>query len=87
MISRFSASIRLDAGPSARALHDSLSVDNAYYDGPDTVDIRRTDDGIIIIEVSASRLAHLRAGINSVLRLAKAAHGTIESADFRQNAA
>ena len=77
MTSRFSAEIVIDAGPHTEAVFKSIQVDNSYYDGPDTVDISL--DGVIRITVSADRVSHLRAGINSVLRLAKTGSESLES--------
>lgn len=70
MTSRFRADITIDAGPHTEAIFRSIQVDNAYYTGPDSVQV--TLDGVVIrVAVSADRVSHLRAGVNSVLRLAK----------------
>ena len=66
-------------GPRTEAVFKSIQVDNSYYDGPDTVDIS-LDGAAIRIIVSADRVSHLRAGINSVLRLAKTSSESLESA-------
>lgn len=77
MTSRFSAEITIDAGPHTEAIFRSIQVDNAYYTGPDSVQV--TLEGVIRVTVSADRMSHLRAGVNSVLRLAKAGGESLES--------
>lgn len=74
MTSRYSASVRLEAGPAARALFEALSADG----GPDgTSSMRAGLDGTCLtMEVDADRLQHLRAALNSHLRLA---HAGLES--------
>ncbi|MXY61096.1 MAG: hypothetical protein F4Y82_03140 [Cenarchaeum sp. SB0665_bin_23] len=77
MISNYRTDIIIDAGQYTKSIYSSILVDNEYYDGPDGIDI--TYDGSIKVTVTAKRLAHMRAGINSILRLAKAAHDTLQS--------
>ncbi len=77
MTSRFRADITIDAGPHSKAIFRSIQVDNAYYTGPDSV--RVAYDGAIRVAVSADRVSHLRAGVNSVLRLAKAGGESLQS--------
>ena len=82
MTSRFRADITIDAGPHTGAIFRSIQVDNAYYTGPDSVQV--TYDGVIRVAVSADRVSHLRAGVNSVLRLAKAGDESLQSAGARR---
>lgn len=77
MTSRFRADVELDATPNNAAVFQAVATDSSYYDGPDSVDVSL--DGSIRITVSANRLAHLRAGLNSALRLAKAGNDAVES--------
>lgn len=79
MTSRYSADIILDAGSYAKSVFDSIEVDSRYYEGPDTILVRLDDHGIIRIEVRADRIPHMRAALNSVLRLAQAAEDTLRS--------
>ena len=51
--------------------------------GPDTILVRLDDHGIIRIEVRADRIPHMRAALNSVLRLAQAAEDTLRSTSGR----
>lgn len=80
MTSKFSASVVVRAGPRNGSIYDAISADGLYYDGPDHVHIS-LDDGVRI-EVAAERISHLRAGINSVLRLAQAADHSITSVGY-----
>ena len=78
MTSRYKTDIVIDAGQYTKSVYESILVDNEYYDGPDSIDILY-DDGSIKITVTAKRLAHMRAGINSILRLVQAAHDTLST--------
>ena len=78
MTSKYKTDIVIDAGQYTKSVYESILVDNEYYDGPDSIDISY-DDGSIKITVTAQRLAHMRAGINSILRLVQAAHDTLST--------
>ena len=80
MTSRFSARITIDAGSRNEAIYEAVLADGRYYDGPDRIGVSL--DKHVDIDVSADRISHLRAGINSVLRLAQAADGAIESVGY-----
>lgn len=80
MTSRFSARISIDAGSRNGAIYGAVSADGRYYDGPDHIRVSLNDR--VDIEVSADRISHLRAGVNSVLRLAHAADCAIESVGY-----
>lgn len=74
MTSRCSASVRIEAGPAARALFDAISSE----EGPDGSSSVRAglDGGCVTLEVEADRPQHLRAALNTHLRLA---HASLES--------
>lgn len=76
----YSADISIDAGRYNAAICEAIQADAKYYDGPDEVKVWL--EGAVHIRVSANRLPHLRAGLNSVLRLARAAAGSLESIDY-----
>lgn len=78
MTSRYRTDIVIDAGQYTKSVYESILVDNEYYDGPDAIDISYNDKSIKIT-VTAKRLAHMRAGINSILRLVQAAHDTLRT--------
>lgn len=78
MTSKYRTDIVIDAGQYTKSVYESILVDNEYYDGPDSIEISY-DAGSIKITVTAQRLAHMRAGINSILRLVQAAHDTLST--------
>lgn len=80
MTSKFRAHIRIDAGPYTKAVYQSILVDNAYYTGPDAVSV--TLDDAVLVCLTADRVSHLRAGVNSVLRLAQAAIDSLKSLSY-----
>lgn len=74
MTSRCRASVRIEAGPAARALFESISSDCGPQGGSS---IRAGLDGdCVTLQVEAGRIQHLRAALNSHLRLA---HASLES--------
>lgn len=78
MTSNFSAKITVDAGDKTKAIFDSVETDNKFYpENPVKTNIRM--DGTILIHVESDHLAHLRANLNSTLRLIQASHDSIES--------
>ncbi len=78
MTSNFNAKITVDAGDKTKAIFDSVETDNKFYpENPVKTSIRM--DGAILIHVESDHLAHLRANLNSTLRLIQASHDSIES--------
>ena len=74
MTSRCSASVRIEGGPAARALFEAVSSDGGPHGGSS---VRAGLDGACVtLEVEADRIQHLRAALNSHLRLA---HAGLES--------
>ncbi|RNJ75149.1 MAG: hypothetical protein EB829_05710 [Nitrosopumilus sp. H8] len=79
MTSRFRATVTVSAGDRTRAVFDSLDADNKFYpENPVKTSMRLGDEIIICSE--SDNLAHLRANLNSTLRLVHAGYGSIESA-------
>ena len=78
MTSSFSAEITVDAGDRTGAVYDSVNADNEFYP-ENPVKTRINLDGKIKITVTSDHLPHLRANLNSTLRLVQASHDTIES--------
>lgn len=77
-MSSFEAVITIDAGPSTGAVFDSIKTDNEFY--PENPAKTRMSLGdVITIRVESEHLPHLRANINSTLRLIQASHDSIES--------
>lgn len=79
MTSRFSARITVDAGDRTEAIYESVRADDeSYPENPVSTEIRM--DGHMTIDVESDHLPHLRANLNSTLRLVQASHSAIESA-------
>ena len=78
MTSRYSAKITVDAGEKTQAIFDSINTDNKFYpENPVKTQIEM--DKKITISVQTGQLPHLRANLNSTLRLIQASYDSIES--------
>jgi KEOPS complex subunit Pcc1 len=78
MTLNFSAKIIVDAKDKTKAIFDSVNIDNEFYpDNP--VKTKITFDEKITIAVETDQLTHLRANLNSTLRLIQASYDSIES--------
>jgi KEOPS complex subunit Pcc1 len=78
MTLNFSAKIIVDAKDKTKAIFDSVNTDNEFYpDNP--VKTKITFDEKITIAVETDQLTHLRANLNSTLRLIQASYDSIES--------
>lgn len=78
MTLNFSAKIIIDAKDKTKAIFDSVNTDNEFYpDNP--VSTKITFDEKITIAVETDQLTHLRANLNSTLRLIQASYDSIES--------
>jgi len=78
MMSKFSAKIEISAGKQTKAVFDSLETDNKFYDENPTKTKFSLDKKITIL-IDAQEVAHLRANLNSTLRLVQASNDSIES--------
>jgi len=78
MTLNFSAKIIVDAKDKTKAIFDSVNTDNAFYP-ENPVKTQITFDEKITIAVETDQLAHLRANLNSTLRLIQASYDSIES--------
>lgn len=78
MTLNFSAKIIVDAKDKTKAIFDSVNTDNEFYpENPVKTKIKL--DKKIIISVESEHLPHLRANLNSTLRLIQASNDSIES--------
>ena len=78
MTLNFSAKITIDAKDKTRAIFDSINTDNKFYpDNPTNTKMKFTDK--IVISIESDHIPHLRANLNSSLRLIQASYDTIES--------
>ena len=72
----FSAKITVDAKDKSKAIHDSVNVDNEFYPENPVKTLIEFDEKIVI-SVESDHLAHLRANLNSTLRLIQASYDSI----------
>ena len=78
MTLKFSAKITVDAKDNTKAVYDSVNTDNEFYpENPVKTQIKF--DKKITISVESQHLPHLRANLNSTLRLIQASYDSIES--------
>ena len=78
MTLNFSAKIIVDAKDKSKAIFDSVNTDNEFYP-ENPVKTLITFDKKITISVETDQLPHLRANLNSTLRLIQASYDSIES--------
>ena len=72
----FSAKITVDAKDKSKSIYDSINVDNEFYP-ENPVKTLIEFDGNVVISVESGHLAHLRANLNSTLRLIQASYDSI----------
>ncbi len=78
MTLNYSVKIIVDAKENTSAIFDSVNTDNEFYpENPVKTNI--IFDKKLIILVESDQLTHLRANLNSTLRLIQASHDSIES--------
>ena len=78
MTLNFSAKITVDAKDKTKAIFDSVNTDNDFYpENPVKTEIKF--DKKLTISVESEHLTHLRANLNSTLRLIQASYDSIES--------
>jgi len=78
MTLNFSAKIIVDAKDKTKAIFDSVNTDNEFYP-ENPVKTQINFDEKITIAVETEQLTHLRANLNSTLRLIQASYDSIES--------
>jgi len=78
MTSKYSAKITISAGDKTRAVFDSLDIDNNYYpENPTATALSMSD--VITVQVESDQISHLRANLNSLLRLVWASYDSLQS--------
>lgn len=78
MTSNFKAKIIVDAKDKTKSIFDSVNTDNEFYpENPTKTKITLTDK--IEISIESDHIPHLRANLNSSLRLIQASYDAIES--------
>lgn len=78
MMSNYSAKIQISAGKKTEAIFKSLEIDNKFYDENPTKTEMSYDKDIIIL-IDTQEISHLRANLNSTLRLVQASNDSLES--------
>lgn len=78
MTSNYSAKITIDAKEKTKSIFESLNTDNEYYPDNPTKTKLSLDDKITIA-IESNHLPHMRANLNSTLRLVQTSYDTIES--------
>jgi KEOPS complex subunit Pcc1 len=77
-MSNYNAKVEISAGNRTKAIFDSIETDNKFYEENPTK-TKFSFDKKIIIEIQAQEISHLRANLNSTLRLVQASNDSIES--------
>jgi len=78
MTLKFNAKIPVDAKEKTKSIIESINTDNKFYpENPTKTKISLQD--FILISIESKQLSHLRANLNSTLRLVQASHDSIES--------
>ena len=81
MTSSFNAKIEIDSEEKTSAVFDSVNIDNKFYpENPTKTEMFCNDKITILIE--SNNLAHMRANLNSSIRLIQARYDSIESVDI-----
>jgi KEOPS complex subunit Pcc1 len=78
-MSTINAVISIKDKDKTRAIFDSLSADNRFYPENPTKTKISISKNMIKIEIQADEIAHLRANLNSTLRLVQASSDSLES--------
>ncbi|MGI0009928.1 MAG: KEOPS complex subunit Pcc1 [Nitrosopumilaceae archaeon] len=78
MTSKYSAKIEISADKKTKSIFDSLQTDEKFYSENPTKTKMLLDKKITIL-IDAQELSHLRANLNSTLRLVQASNDSIES--------
>ncbi|RDJ31534.1 MAG: hypothetical protein DWQ18_01815 [Crenarchaeota archaeon] len=77
-MSNFNAKITVNAKEKTKAIFDAIDIDNKFYpENPTKTEMKLNKEISILIE--SDHLPHLRANLNSTLRLIQASYNTIES--------
>tara|TARA_Y100000996_G_scaffold270984_1_gene213315 strand:+ start:66 stop:311 length:246 start_codon:yes stop_codon:yes gene_type:complete len=78
MTLKFSTKIKFFSENETSSIYDSINTDNEFYpENPTKTKI--SFDKEILIELESEHLPHLRANLNSTLRLLQASYDTINS--------
>lgn len=81
-MSTYSATILVSAKDKTRAIFDSINVDNKFYPENPTKTEIVLQKNQLKISIESEELSHMRANINSILRLIQASGDAIESVEI-----
>ena len=78
MTLNFNANITIDAKEKNKSIYESINTDNKFYsENPTKTKI--SFKHIISIYIESKQISHLRANLNSTLRLIQTSYDSIES--------
>lgn len=75
----YDAEISVNSKDKTKAICDSLRVDNKFYPENPTVTKISNKKSQLHVTITATELSHLRANLNSILRLILASSDSVES--------
>ena len=78
-MSHFSATIEVSAKDKTKAIFDSISIDNKFYPENPTKTSVSLKKNTLCISIKTDELPHMRANLNSTLRLIQASYDSVES--------
>jgi KEOPS complex subunit Pcc1 len=78
-MSAFNAIISVNAKDRTKAIFDSINVDNKFYPENPTRTSIVLKKNQLMVSIESEELSHLRANINSILRLIQAGSDSVES--------
>ena len=81
MTSSFNAKIEVDAKEKSQAIFDSINTDNEFYpENPTKTEMSFNDK--ITIRIESNELTHMRANLNSSIRLIQTSYDSIKSVNI-----
>ena len=81
MTSSFNAKIEVDAKEKSQAIFDSINTDNEFYPENQTKTEMSFNNKITIL-IESNELTHMRANINSCIRLIQTSYDSIKSVNI-----
>ena len=78
MMLNFNAKIQFSSDKENKSIYDSINTDNEFYP-ENPIKTKITFNKKIKIEIESDQIPHLRANLNSTLRLIQASYDSINS--------
>ncbi len=75
----FSAVVQVSANDKTKAIFDSINIDNKFYPENPTKTSVSLKKNTLHMSIQSDELPHLRANLNSTLRLIQASYDSVES--------